>query len=569
MAFDYVIAGGGLAGLVIANRLSENPSINVAVVEPGRDVRDDADVLNVDLAGVTYSPDLDWKFKSIPQPQLGDRVIGHPAGKALGGTTVINGLYYIRGNKAEYDAWERLGNPGWNWDTLFPYFIRSEQFAIPTEAQREAGMTYLPQYHGNNGPLTTGHPLQVENGTFYNAARETCAQLGFSLNLDVNGGKNRGFGAYPKTMDRDANVRESAARAYYEPIDHRQNLKVIQGAVKRIIFSDAGEGGKVVATGLEYADDQGHLASVTAAKEIIISTGAYVSPLILEASGIGNPSILARNGIPTKVELPAVGEALQDQPLWVLMFQANPGLVGQIPFAAFATAEDVFKAATDSVNAATKEKLASWSEMIAKRLNGGVSAEALKQRFEIQHDVIFGKKSSVVEFEFFSVGSVIGIVFSPTLPFSWGSAHLNAAGEIDNPAVDPNFLSIDYDKQVSLEVGRIARKIMSTKPLSDLFGDLIAPGDAVLPENATDTQWAEFLASSCLPASHTIGTCAMLPRELGGVVDPTLKVYGTANVRVVDASVIPHLVSGHTSAAVYALAEKAADIIKASLATGA
>lgn len=186
----------------------------------------------------------------------------------------------------------------------------------------------------------------------------------------------------------------------------------------------------------------------------------------------------------------------------MLMFQATPGLVGQVPFAAFATAQDVFKAATDTVDAATKENLASWSEMIAKRLNGGVSAEALKQRFEIQHDVIFGRKSSVVEFEFFSVGSVIGIVFSPTLPFSWGSAHLNASGEIDNPAVDPNFLSIDYDRQVALEVGRLARKIWSTKPLSDLVGDLIVPGDAVLPVNATDAQWAEFLTNSCKWKAH-------------------------------------------------------------------
>lgn len=176
-------------------------------------------------------------------------------------------MYYIRGNKAEYDAWERLGNPGWNWDTLLPYFIRSEQFAIPTKAQREAGMTYIAQYHGENGPLNTGHPLQVETGTFYDAARKTCEQLGFNLNPDMNGGNNRGFGSYPKTMDRDANVRESAARAYYEPIDDRQNLKVFQGAVKRILFSDAGEGGKVVATGLEYTDDKGHLASVTATKE--------------------------------------------------------------------------------------------------------------------------------------------------------------------------------------------------------------------------------------------------------------------------------------------------------------
>ncbi|KAI1386571.1 GMC oxidoreductase [Hypoxylon trugodes] len=567
MAFDYIVAGGGTAGLVIANRLSENPSITVAVVEPGKDVRDDAGVLDVDLAGVTYSPTLDWNFKSTVQSQLGNRAIDHHAGKALGGTTVINGMYYIRGDRDNYDAWEHLGNPGWNWNALLPYFIRSEKFAVPTDAQIKAGMSYIPRYHGEEGLLKTGHPYQVENGSFHRSAKETCESLGFALNQDMNSGETRGFGAYPQTLDRDANVRESAARAYYEPIDSRPNLHVIQGTVKRITLSSSASG-ELVATGVEYTDDNDNLASVTAKKEVILSAGTYVSPLILEASGIGNPNVLARNNIQTKLDLPGVGEGFQDQPLWVLMFQASTKLTGHVPFAAFATAQDIFGADTDAVAAATKEKIASWSEAIAKRLNGGVSANALEKRFRVQHDVIFDKQASMTEFEFFSLGNVTGIVFSPTLPFSWGSVHLDGTGQTDSPAIDPNFLSIDFDTQTALKVGRIARRMWSTKPLSELAGDLTVPGDTVLPENATDAEWTEFLTSSCVPAFHCIGTCAMLPRELGGVVDPTLKVYGTTNVRVVDASVIPHLMSGHPSAAVYALAERAADLIKESLSVG-
>ncbi|KAH9904953.1 hypothetical protein F4778DRAFT_780118 [Xylariomycetidae sp. FL2044] len=246
MAYNHIIAGGATAGLVVANRLSEDPSVTVAIVEPGKDVRDDPGVLDIDLAGVTYSPALDWAVKSSIQPQLGDRVIDHHVGTALGGTTVINSVYYIRGDKAIYDAWEQIGNPG------------------------------------------------------------------------------------------------------------------------------------------------------------------------------------CKNA--------------------------------------------------------------------------------------------------------------------------------------QSPAIHPNFLSIDLDKETAVKVGRIAREMWSTEPSRQFAGTLIVPGDAALPVNATDGQWTEFLTS--VPTFHCIGTCAMLPRELGGVVDPALKVYGTANLRVVDASVIPGLMSGHPSAAVYAVAEGAADLIK-------
>lgn len=210
-------------------------------------------------------------------------------------------------------------------------------------------------------------------------------------------------------------------------------------------------------------------------------------------------SVLARAGIQPRLELPAVGEGFQDQPLWVLMFQAKRKLTGQVPFAAFSTARDIFGAETDSLDASTQEKLASWSEQIATRLEGGVSASALEKRFQVQHDVIFDKKASIAEYEFFSLASqdITGMVFSTTLPFSWGSVHLDAAGEIEKPVIDPNFLSVDFDLQTAKEVGRITRKLWSTEPLSDFVGDLIAPGEAVLPKNATDEQWAQFLTSTC------------------------------------------------------------------------
>lgn len=208
-------------------------------------------------------------------------------------------------------------------------------------------------------------------------------------------------------------------------------------------------------------------------------------------------SILARAGVQPRLDLLAVGAGFQDQPLWVFMFQANHRLTGQVPFAAFATARDIFGAKKDSLGASTKEQLASWSERISRRLEGGVSITALEKRFQFQHDGIFDKETSMAEFEFFSFGNITGLVFSTTMPFSWGSVHLNAAGEIDKPVIDPNFLSVDFDLHVAKEVGRIARKLWSTKPLSDFVGDLVSPGEEVLPTNATDEQWARFLTSAC------------------------------------------------------------------------
>lgn len=398
-------------------------------------------------------------------------------------------------------------------------------------------MTYDPRYHGKEGPVNTGFIYTVENGSFYDSARETSEKLGFTPNQDMNGGNNRGFGSYPKTLDRAANVRESAARAYYEPIDGRPNLKVIHGTVNRIVFGNSSQA-ELVATGLEYTDEKGNLQTVTAEREVILSTGTYASPLILEASGIGNPryasmnnsplqpvlicpfSVLARAGIQPRLELPAVGEGFQDQPLWVLMFQAERKLTGQVPFAAFNTARDIFGAETDSLDASTKEKLASWSELIAERLEGGVSASALKKRFQVQHDVIFEKEASIAEYEFFALGDITGMVFSTTLPFSWGSVHLNAAGEVEKPVIDPNFLSVDFDLQAAKEVGKIARKLWSTEPLSDFVGDLISPGAEVLPANATDEQWAQFLTSACeyskcaFRIAHRANTKQVLPQPI-------------------------------------------------------
>ncbi len=198
----------------------------------------------------------------------------------------------MRGEKAQFDAWEALGNEGWTWDALFPNFILSENFALPTAAQLAAGATHEALYHGERGYLKTGFPYQLQNDSFHEIAQKTSASLGFPLNPDLNGGYTRGYGAYPQTIDRDANVRESSARAYYEPVEARANLQIIKGTVKRITWSNSHSRRsckKLIATGVEYFDANGDLVNLTATKEVILSAGSLRSPLILESSGVGNP----------------------------------------------------------------------------------------------------------------------------------------------------------------------------------------------------------------------------------------------------------------------------------------
>lgn len=195
---------------------------------------------------------------------------------------------YLRGDEAQFDAWEALGNEGWNWHTLFPYYIFSENFTIPTTAQFAAGVTYEKPYHGESGYLKTGFPYQLENDSFHSIAQQAFAKLGLPLNLDPNDGNTHGFGAYPQTLDRDANIRESSARAYYQPVEYRPNLQIIKGTVKRVTWSDS-DRSELIATGVEYFDVGRNLVNITAEKEVILSAGTYRSPLILELSGVGSP----------------------------------------------------------------------------------------------------------------------------------------------------------------------------------------------------------------------------------------------------------------------------------------
>ncbi|KAL7626789.1 hypothetical protein AAE478_003563 [Parahypoxylon ruwenzoriense] len=563
--YTYIIAGAGTCGLVLANRLSEDPNVSVVVIEPGDDVRNNPNV--TDVSGFSFirsfGTEIDWQYITSPQPGADNRSIPFHAGKAIGGTSTINGMTYIRGDKAEFDAWESLGNDGWNWDTLYPYFKRVEQFSPPTAAQQAAGATFNPEYHGEGGLLKTGFPFQLDNGSLHELVQQAWENLGYPLNVDVNSGETRGFGIWPQTLDRDASIREDAARAYYYPVEQRPNLKIIKGTVTKLTWTNSStDFGVLSAGGAEYRAPDGQSVTVTASKEVILSSGSLRSPLILERSGVGNPSVLGKYGIETKISLDGVGEHLQEQPNTSLGYSSRINVTGFAPYVTFATARDIFGNQTSAVAAETRAQLSQWARKVSDANNGTVSAGQLEKIFHIQHDLIFKRNVTIAETLSSSSSNFVGSAFWLLLPFSWGSVHIKSAEEADDPAIDPKYLLIDFDLAVQSRIGRISQELWYTNPVGDLITGNVTPGEAVLPRNATDAQWEAFIASTLVPNHHPIGSAAMMSRELGGVVDSRLKVYGTSNVRVVDASVLPLQISGHLTATLYAVAERAAEFIK-------
>ncbi|KAK4149482.1 putative GMC oxidoreductase [Chaetomidium leptoderma] len=566
-SFDYIIVGAGTSGLVVANRLSEDPSVTVAVIEPGTDQRDNINVTATEAFGLSFNTPMDWAYSTVKQRDAGDRAFGLHAGKAWGGTSTINGMTYIRGNVAEFDAWEQLGNPGWNWESIFSYFKKSEKYTIPTDSQLAAGATYESQYHGFDGPLHVGYVPSLENGSFAPAVKDTWEGLSVSHNLDLNSGSVRGFGMGPQTLDSNLNVRWDAARAYYQPVEHRPNLRIIKGTVKRITWASGGcKKGHLVANGVEMLTDAGKSRTLGAKKEVVVSAGALRTPLVLEASGIGNPRILKSLGIETRINLPGVGEHLVEQPAHFLMFSGDLGSSSASAYHTYLTAADLFGANLAAIEAATRADIPKWARAAADASGAdSLNVRGLEKLLHIQHDLLFKHNVTAAEvLTAIAPGSVLASNYWTLFPFSRGSVHLGSRDNIDEPVIDPRIFLSDFDLSTLTAAGRFATRFWLSEPMKTQ-GSVTGPvlsGDVDLPRNATDAQWHVYLRDTAVANSHPTGTASMMSRELGGVIDPELRVYGTANVRVVDASAVPMQLSGHLTAALYGLAERAADIIK-------
>ncbi|KAK1491838.1 GMC oxidoreductase [Colletotrichum tamarilloi] len=559
--YDYIVVGGGTSGLAVANRLSEDPAVSVLIIEAGGSVFDNVNVTNPNGYGLAFGTDIDFAFQTTNQTFGGNSVQTMRAAKALGGTSTINGLAYTRAEASQIDAWEQLGNEGWNWDSLFPYYLKSEHFQTPEPARQVAGrLEYEVDVHGEDGPLLTGWTYGQTNGTMPAVLNSTFQNLGLPWNEDVNGGNMVGFSVFPRTVDQANAVREDAARAYYYPYQNRTNLKVLLNtSAQKLTWKNTAA--LPTADGVQIVSADGSSSVVKANKEVILSAGALVSPLLLELSGVGSANVLKQHGIKTVVDLPTVGENLQDQMNNGLSFDMkNMSIDGTLTTVAYPSVAHVFDNA-DEVAAQIKEALPAYAAKVAS-VNGNVTrASDLLEFFQLQWSLIFESQIPIAEVLVNAGSGSWSSEYWGLLPFARGSVHIGG-NSTSRAVINPNYFMLDWDLLEQVEIAKYIRKLYSNAPFSTYTGTETRPGTDVVAADADDVAgWESYIKGNYRSNFHPVGTAAMMPREKGGVVDSSLKVYGTANVRVVDASVLPFQVCGHLVSTLYAVAERAADLI--------
>lgn len=571
--FDYVIVGGGPAGLVLANRLSAKPSVTVAVIEAGDSAFDNPNVTYVPKSifeyGLGFGTSVEWGYHTIPQKYAanGNVTFNYWAGKGVGGSTLINGMTYVRAEKSQIDAWEDLGNKGWNWESLEEYYVQQESFLRPDKELVANGATYDKNAHGYEGELDIAFTPYLTGQGAFAMLRDAHEAKGYAWNKDVNTGSMPGFDVWPMTLNASTVTREDAGRAFYYPIAaSRPNLHVfLNTTASRILWNDSNDSSGKTASGVQVVRSDGTIRSLSATREVILAAGSIRSPALLELSGIGNPSVLSTLSIDTVVDLPSVG-TLQDQPANGIVYSSPTNWTGYSTFATFMTASDLFGTSLPSLHAEISRNLSTYAATILADLPPNSSTLSTQEALLRQHlDLVFTSSSTVplAEVLWVPIGNLSVAQFWNLLPFSTGGVHINSTNPLSAPRIDPAFLQIDVDARVLAATAVRIRELFATDPLKSHVSAEVTPGFATVPQNATagDAAWETWIRGSFNGNSHPVSTCAMRARELGGVVDNEGKVYGTCNVRIADASVFPTQISGHLSASVYAAAGKIADAI--------
>ncbi|KAH7079504.1 hypothetical protein FB567DRAFT_123464 [Paraphoma chrysanthemicola] len=576
--FDYIIIGAGPAGLLMANRLSANPDITVAIIEAGASAYDNPNVTRIPRSIAEFSPGIgtsvDWRYTSAPQKYTSNRTLPYYAGKALGGTTVINGMTYLRAEKAQIDAWEELGNDGWNWESMWPYYLQQEAFQVPNDTQQDNGATYEVDVHGFDGEVDVGFtPFLTGQGAF-NIIKATTEALRYPVNEDANSGTMRGSTTWPMMLKVKEEIREDAARALYWPIaESRPNLHIfLNTTATSIVWEEKGHYSShgSVAIGVQVVTSINATEIIHAGREVIVAAGSLRSPAILQHSGIGNPTDLESLGIKSVISLPATGSNLMDQPANGIAYTSSTNWTGYPTYVTYLTASDLFRDELDTVTQELRTNLSQYAaNILADYAKGVTTPDIQEQLLKHQIDLIFSPNSTVPLAEVLWVPYETAIIaqFWNLLPFSRGSVHITSADPLVAPSIDPNFFQLPIDMYVQAAIGIRIREFFTTAPLSQHGTGEVSPSFDVVPQNASwrNPAWAAWIKTTYSSNSHPLSTCAMMSEDLGGIVDVEGKVYGTTNVRVVDASMFPTQISGHLTASVYAIAGRIADTILAKL----
>ncbi|KAJ6537710.1 hypothetical protein B0H19DRAFT_1382431 [Mycena capillaripes] len=574
--FDYVLVGGGTAGLVLAARLIEDPTISVCVLEAGEDVTKELDFVVPGFAFKNLGqPKVDWGFMTSPQLNAKGRSLYLARGKALGGSSLINLMTLGRGHKDEYNAFETLGSPGWDWKGLLEYFKASETFAPTAEEMSKFQVKFNKTAHGTFGPLQRTLPKWVSN--VHAPLVQGMEYLGVPYSLDSTSGNNIGVWTSNHSIDAQG-ARSSSASAYYEPKRESPNLSVVTGAqATRIVFcTSRDDSGNLIASGVEYRRD-GQLHTVSAKQEVLLCAGTFKTPQLLELSGIGDQKVLTAQGVKVMLDLPGVGTNLQDH-FWspfVTEVDSKYESVEILSDPARAAEEwKTYEELKSGMFSGTCSTLYSFLPKNYFMDDNYVVPEQIHTSLhyplqKIQKAWLGADDIPFLEVCFFpgflpipgrrpeSGKSYCSILLALTHAFSSGTVHIASADPLAAPAIDYRVLDNEIDIEVMVRAVKFARRLGTTPSLSAVFTREVLPG----PGAQTDDEIKDFIRSTIDTVFHPIGTASMLPRDDGGVVDPSLKVYGTSNVRVIDASIIPIHLSAHIQATVYAIAEKAADII--------
>ena len=522
--FDYVIVGAGAAGCVVANRLVETEACTVCLLEAGPP---DYSVFLRIPAGVYKAPSIPkfaWQFETEPNPASANRAIPIPQGKTLGGSTAINGMNYVRGHCDDYDGWARKGNRGWGYADVLPYFKRSE---------RRIG-TCDTTYRGLEGalPITDcdlQHPLC---DSFIEAAHN----LGLPHNSDYNGARQAGVGYYQRYIENGWRV--SAARAFLRPIAKKRNLEVRTSAQATAVLF---EGKRAV--GVRYTQGPGRpTREVKARREVILSAGAANTPKLLQISGVGSPALLTDLGVPVLHDLPGVGANLQDHYMIHFVVRVNIKTISGRGFALLPEgAKWVF--GRPSVLA-----------LSPSLVYGFANSRDLTSTPDVQLDLAIGNYSSLSQERF----PVLKPGFYQLRPYSTGFVHARSSDPFRAPIIQPNFLVDERDQRVAVDGIRMMRRLLAAPELQPYCCGEELPGPSV----TEDSECLEYAREAGLTSYHPCGTSQMGPRDNPtSVVDDQLRVHGLENLRIADASIMPAVPSANTSAAVFMIAEKAADMI--------
>jgi choline dehydrogenase-like flavoprotein len=523
--FDYIVVGGGSAGCVVAGRLSEDSKVSVCLLEAGGAGNNWVVKAPIGIAIQVPSKTNNWAFETVPQPGLNGRVGYQPRGKALGGSSAINAMVYIRGHRSDYDGWAAQGNPGWAYNDVLPYFKKAEN-----------NETIHDNYHGAGGPLNVAD-LRSSN-PFQDHFLEAGKQLQLPVTDDFNGAHQQGLGIYQVTQKNGE--RWSAARAYIEPNLSRPNLKVVTGAQARKIVFDGKR-----ATGVEFIRD-GKTESVSARREVVLSGGAFHSPQLLMLSGIGNAADLKNFGIGVVHDSPGVGQNLQDHIDFAFSYRSNSLDNFGVSFAGF---RKLWK----EIGRYRREGRGMITSNIAE-CGGFLKTDPNLQVPDIQLHFSMGMADNHGRTR--HLGHGFGCHICLLRPKSHGSVTLNSADPLTPPRIDPRFYHHPDDLEVMVKGFKITRRIMDAEPLSkwriaEMYSENVRSDDdirAVL-RNRSDTVY------------HPVGT-ARMGSDDGAVVDPQLRVVGVEGLRVADASIMPTLIGGNTNAPSIMIGEKAADMLR-------